>query len=248
MKVLITSGGTKIRIDLVRSIINMSRGTFGSRICDAFWKKIANEDIERDASWYDKKEITFFYHKDSKMPTLEDRENELYDSMCHKIEYIPYDTFDDYRDGLTRLVKENHYDIIVLAAAVSDYGVKDVFNGKYRSSEDEMTIKLVKLPKVINEIAEFIPDDTLLCGFKLLVNSTDDELIAAMDKQLENHRIDMVIGNDLRDIKNDNHRLLIKSRFSSEVKKFEKASSNLPEVVMSECISNWRNFRSKGNS
>lgn len=38
MNILITSGETKIPIDLVRSITNMSRGTFGSKICGAFWK------------------------------------------------------------------------------------------------------------------------------------------------------------------------------------------------------------------
>ena len=36
MKVLITSGGTKIKSDMVRSITNMSRGTFGSKICESF--------------------------------------------------------------------------------------------------------------------------------------------------------------------------------------------------------------------
>ena len=40
MKILITSGGTKVKIDLVRSITNMSRGTFGSQICDSFWRKL----------------------------------------------------------------------------------------------------------------------------------------------------------------------------------------------------------------
>ena len=40
MKVLITSGGTKVKMDLVRSITNMSRGTFGSQICDSFWRKL----------------------------------------------------------------------------------------------------------------------------------------------------------------------------------------------------------------
>jgi phosphopantothenoylcysteine synthetase/decarboxylase len=36
MRVLLTSGGTKISIDKVRSITNMSSGTFGSAICKAF--------------------------------------------------------------------------------------------------------------------------------------------------------------------------------------------------------------------
>ena len=40
MKVLITSGGTKVKIDLVRSITNMSSGTFRSQIYDSFWRKL----------------------------------------------------------------------------------------------------------------------------------------------------------------------------------------------------------------
>ena len=40
MKILITSGGTKVPIDRVRSITNMSQGTFGSRIADAFFDEV----------------------------------------------------------------------------------------------------------------------------------------------------------------------------------------------------------------
>lgn len=240
MKILITSGGTKIKIDLVRSMTNMSKGTFGSRICDAFWKKIINDDKYRDAplydgTWYDRKDITFFYHKDSKMPIKENIANENYDSGYHKIEYVPYDTFDDYRDGLKKLLKENVYDIIVLAAAVSDYGVEKCYDGKYRSGDD-MTIKLVKLPKVISEIRPLVSDNTVICGFKLLVNSTDEELRDAMVKQLEANDIDLVVGNDLRDIKADNHRLTIKSRYSEYFRIYEKARHDLPNVVMDECL------------
>lgn len=38
MKVLITSGGTKVPIDPVRDITNMSSGTFGSKIATEFLK------------------------------------------------------------------------------------------------------------------------------------------------------------------------------------------------------------------
>ena len=71
MKILITSGGTKVPIDRVRSITNMSHGTFGSRIADAFFNdglkvfRIGNEHgtpIEK---------ITFFMAKGSRKPTLQ---------------------------------------------------------------------------------------------------------------------------------------------------------------------------------
>ena len=203
MKVLITSGGTKVKIDLVRSITNMSRGTFGSQICDSFWKNLITSSDSPENN-----EIVFFHAKNSRMPIAEDNSNFCYDSGIHAIRYIEYDTFDDYRLKLTDLLKAEKFDIIVLAAAVSDYGVANYFNGKYHSSDD-MTIKLVKLPKVITEVRELAHDATI-CGFKLLVNSTDEELREAMDKQFAENGIELCVGNDLRDIKADDHRLTIK--------------------------------------
>lgn len=54
MKILVTSGGTKIPIDKVRDITNMSKGTFGS--------KIATELLKLGH------EIIFFKAKNSKSP------------------------------------------------------------------------------------------------------------------------------------------------------------------------------------
>ena len=229
MKILITSGGTKIKIDLVRSITNMSRGTFGSRICDSFWK---NLEQNRD-------EIVFFYAKDSKMPIAEDLYNEAHDDSVSMIRYIEYDTFDSYREKLTDLLRKEKFDIIVLAAAVSDYGVKEVFNGKYRSREDEMTIQLVKLPKVITEVRGLAPE-AVICGFKLLVNSTDEELMEAIQKQFDENGIDLCVGNDLRDIKNDNHRLTIvedkKYGGSKSIYTKNESECDLSDIVCRHCI------------
>lgn len=190
MKVLVTSGGTKVRIDRVRSITNMSRGTFGSQICDSF--------LDRFDSTGDD-EVVFFYAKNSRLP----KSNKL-----NHVRFVEYDTFDDYRSKIKELLTKEHFDIIVLAAAVSDYGVANYFDGKYHSS-DNMTIQLVKLPKVITEVRNLALDSTI-CGFKLLVDSTDDELRDAMEKQFSDNGIELCVGNDLRDIKANNHRLTIK--------------------------------------
>ena len=243
MKILITSGGTKVKIDLVRSITNMSRGTFGSQICDSFWRKII---APSDAS--DKNVIVFFHAKNSRMPIAESNHNSCcdYDSGIYAIRYIEYDTFDDYRLKLTNLLKAEKFDIIVLAAAVSDYGVANYFNGKYHSSDD-MTIKLVKLPKVITEVRVLAPNATI-CGFKLLVNSTDEELREAMDKQFAENDIELCVGNDLRDIKADDHRLTIKfnekltsedktEEFMTYTKSWAKVHNRrLADIVVDKCI------------
>lgn len=224
MKILITSGGTKIPIDLVRSITNMSRGTFGSKICDMFYKTTPIDT-----------EITFMYAKDSRMP-------ELFQTMgpaIKPVRTIEYKTFDDYRNVVIRLLSEEKFDIICLAAAVSDYGVEQVFNGKYRSRDDEMVIKLVKLPKVISDVRRLNPD-AMLCGFKLLVNSSDDELRAAMNRQFEENSIDICVGNDLRDIKANDHRLTLKNRFEDNFAVYTKSSCDLPKKVVDECMRVWK--------
>ena len=195
----------------------MSRGTFGSRIADAFFDegleafRVGNEHgnpIEK---------ITFFMGDDSKTPalqTLNNSNNPLEDGY-RPIEYAVYSTFDDYKSGIEELLKKETYDIIVAAAAVSDYGVANYYNGKYRSREDDMCIKLVKLPKILPIMRELAPNATI-CGFKLLVDSTEDELLDAMKRQMVESNVDLVIGNDLRDIKNDNHKLTVMSKHNHE--------------------------------
>ena len=245
MKILITSGGTKIPIDRVRSITNMSKGTFGSRIADAFYTKMFNDQVtNRDFSH----KITFFMAKGSKRPMRQNIDNEYFDSGADIMKYVEYSTFDEYKAGIEKLLSEEKFDIIVVAAAVSDYGVANYYDGKYRSREDDMCIKLVKLPKILPIMRKMAPD-SIICGFKLLVDSTDGELISAMERQVKETGVDLVIGNDLRDIKADDHRLLVmkKDEFTEELAvrpycqppKAERTPATmncLAEAVVNECI------------
>lgn len=188
MKILITSGGTSVYIDAVRRIANMSTGNFGSQIAKSFIKIASYND-----------DIHFLMAKRSKSPTCDD-----FDVCLYPHEYV---TYEDYRDKLFELLDKHHFDIIILAAAVSDYGVANPVDGKIRST-DELVIKLYPLPKLISQVREKAKN-SVICGFKLLVGSTDEELISACKKSIETNYIDLVIGNDLADIKKDNHRLLV---------------------------------------
>ena len=245
MKVLITSGGTKIPIDRVRSITNMSRGTFGSKIADSFFRLGREREFSKDAGRIEK--ITFFMAKDSRKPMAESLWNEAYGTGYWPTEYAEYSTFDEYRAGVAEILKKEKYDVIVAAAAVSDYGVANYYDGKYRSREDDMCIKLVKLPKILPEIRALAPD-AVLCGFKLLVDSTDEELAAAMKKQIEETGVDLVVGNDLRDIKADDHRLLVMKkdgerdgayteyRQPPKAERTAKTEAALADAVRDECL------------
>ena len=218
MKILVTSGGTKVPIDGVRDITNMSHGTFGSRIAKAFLT-LGHE-------------VTYFAAQDAVDP-LELRidfngveHNEIRKPIADQIEGFQYwalkvsprfhrfnfRNYDDYARELCNFCTQTKWtqgkpDIVVLAAAVSDYVVANPVGGKARSS-DAMTIQLTPAEKLINKVKEWLPE-TKLVGFKLLVNSTEAELFDAANKSIVTNHCDMVVANDLRDIKNNAHRLLL---------------------------------------
>ena len=230
MKILITSGGTKVPIDRVRSITNMSRGTFGSRIADAFFDEGLEAFRTGNEHGNPIEKITFFTAKNGKLPTAQSLNDETYEDGYRPIDIIGYSTFDEYKSGIEELLKKETYDIIVVAAAVSDYGVANYYDGKYRSREDDMCIRLVKLPKVLPIMRKLAPNATI-CGFKLLVDSTEDELIDAMKKQIDESNVDLVIGNDLRDIKNNDHQLLVISKHDANPRKYKKGDNERPFLV-----------------
>jgi phosphopantothenoylcysteine synthetase/decarboxylase len=95
--------------------------------------------------------------------------------------------------------------VIVLAAAVSDYGVENPVDGKIRSN-DMLTIKLKQLPKIIYYIKEWCPKAKVV-GFKLLVNSKERDLIDAAKRSINENNCDLIVANDLRDIKENNHKI-----------------------------------------
>jgi phosphopantothenate--cysteine ligase len=218
MKILITSGGTKIPIDSVRHIANMSSGTFGS--------KIALEALKK---WHN---VEFFYAEHSKTPftyssnLFQTKNNDEYFAELIRLEDIKfnlkkyahptasiynertYSDFNTYMSGLKTYIDDVKPEVIILAAAVSDYGVDNFVDGKIRSKESDMVIKLKALPKVISQVKSWAPK-AYLVGFKLLVNSTTEELIENAKKSIETNGCDMVVANDLKDIKNNEHRLII---------------------------------------
>lgn len=217
MKILITSGGTKTPIDLVRHIDNMSSGTFGSKIAEEallngheviFIKRVASKSpfmfsYDLAKSYWEtniEKSVEGFYNHISKLTLMID--------LLKSYRQVEFTDYNSYVDILKKEILKHKPDVVVLAAAVSDYGVVNFMDGKIRTSGD-MSIELTPLPKVISKIKTEWGYTGKLIGFKLLVNSSYDELTQAATKSLHNNNCDLVIANDLRDIKNNNHKLLI---------------------------------------
>lgn len=174
MKVLITAGGTRVPIDSVRHIGNMSSGEYGCLLAREFMN-VGNN-------------VTLFIDKHS--PCLKSDVGQI----VH--ECITYRDYFDYLK-VKDLIKNNHYDVIISAAAVSDY-ITDKIDGKISSDNEEFVIKLRKGEKVIQSFRELSPN-SMIVGFKLLSDPTDEVKQEAIEKQLK--YVDYVVYNDLAKIK-----------------------------------------------
>lgn len=175
MRVLITSGGTIVKIDDVRHIGNFSTGSFPA--------KIANAAIARGH------EVIYLHAKKAMTPIAK-----------RHVRLISYETYDDYARELEKILKNTRIDVVFLGAAVSDYGAKQ-YKGKISSSRQSLTIHLFRLPKIIRLVKSWSRTPLFQVGFKLLSNATERELIEIAYKSGLENRSDLTIANDLLKIR-----------------------------------------------
>ena len=210
-KIIITAGGTSERIDNVRKITNSSSGKLGTLI--------ASKLIELNDSNIDK--IYYICSKNAVKTTNS------------KIEIIEIVDTNDLKVVVEKLLTSEKIDYFVHAMAVSDYtvdfvttatkiteNIKNHPNGdiydlichnrnnirtnKISSDKDDLIIKLKRTPKIISIIKKLSPN-THLIGFKLLDGVSKEELVQVATNLLNKNNCDLVVANDLSNIRNGNH-------------------------------------------
>ena len=168
MRVLITCGATWTPIDDVRVISNVSTGEMGHLIAQAFSSKKAQVTVIEGP-------VT---HK------LADK----------KIKFINYRFFDELaRVFKAELLKK--YDIIIHAAAVSDFKVKGSSKSKI-SSDRALTLKLIPAPKLIKDIKRLSPE-SFLVGFKLESNLNPKDILKTVKPLFTWAGCNLVVANSL---------------------------------------------------
>ena len=167
-KILISAGPTIEYVDPVRVITNQSTGKTGVLL--------AKEMLSAGAK------VTLVYGPGKEAPP-------------DGIKHIPVKTTNEMKSAIQKELKKK-FDIVIMAAAASDYTIKNPSKSKIKSNNEHISIKLVKSPKIINQIKK-IQKDAFLVGFKAETNLSKIALEKVATKKLHESKSDMIIANDI---------------------------------------------------
>ncbi|PKP06731.1 MAG: bifunctional phosphopantothenoylcysteine decarboxylase/phosphopantothenate--cysteine ligase CoaBC [Bacteroidetes bacterium HGW-Bacteroidetes-5] len=167
-KVLITAGPTVEQIDPVRFISNNSTGKMGYSIAEEFAKRGAIVSLISG-------------------PVNERlRSSHIRLSSVHSAEEMYNQTLVAYKAGA---------DIVVLAAAVSDFTPALIERAKIKRVGDEITLKLKPTRDIAASLGEIKKEGSIHIGFAL---ETDNEFENALSK-LHRKNLDAIVLNSLND-------------------------------------------------
>ena len=167
-KILMTAGPTIEYIDPVRVITNLSSGKTGTLL--------AAELISAGAK------VTMIYGPASVEPPK-------------GAKIINVSTSKEMFDATKKELKKK-FDVVIMAAAASDYTPDKNSKSKIKSDKKSLIIRLKKAPKII-DLVKKMQKETLLIGFKAETNLTKNALIKSAQKKKKETDADMIIANDI---------------------------------------------------
>lgn len=164
VNILVTAAGTREPIDPVRYIGNRSSGKMGYAIAEAARDLGANVTLISGPS---------------ALPPLTG------------VNFFKVESARDMRS----LVLENFPEsqIVIKAAAVADYRVKNVADHKIKKNDEELTLVLEKNPDILKELGQKKQKGQVLVGFA----AETQNLIQYAQSKLEKKNLDMIVANDV---------------------------------------------------
>lgn len=171
-KVLITAGPTIEHIDPIRIITNQSSGKTGVLL--------ASELISSGAK------VTLVYGPGIEKPPKGAKIIRIFTSK---------EMFNVVKKEMSK-----KFDIVIIAAAVSDYTPENTSKNKIKSTKNKIKISLKKTPKIIDQIKKY-QKNVFLVGFKAETNLSKKELITLAKKKMNESSADMIVANDIGSIR-----------------------------------------------
>ena len=223
MDVLVTAGGTSEPIDNVRSITNHSSGGLGKAIAESFLAAghtvtyVTTKHALRPTQQLDLsiKEIETTVELATTLEQL--FAEKQFDAIVHAMavsdfttetaqteeqfiasfaQQLSEQTLPKTKEALATIVQNTLNQIADIPQTAT----------KISSDTDRLLIFLKKNPKVIQMIRD---KQTVLVGFKLLVNVSQEELVQVAQAALVKNRCDFVLANDLMNVHETEHEGLL---------------------------------------
>ena len=164
-KVMISAGATREAMDPVRFITNHSSGKMGF--------SLAKECMLRGA------EVTIVKaNTTAEVP-----------GFCS---IVPVSSAADMFDAVTKLADEQ--DLIIKAAAVSDYTPVNVSDQKVKKKDGELSIPLKRTQDILKYLGEHKKEGQILCGFSM----ETENMIENSKAKLERKNADLIVANNLK--------------------------------------------------
>ena len=168
--VLITCGPTWVAIDDVRVISNRSTGQLGQHLAQNFKKQGAHVTLLEGPVAHPLK--------------------------ANGIRIIKFNFYDELKQKLHQELTKK-YDVIIHAAAVSDYVPEKQHKGKIKSNLSSLSLRLRPAAKLINFIKRWQPKGFLI-GFKLEENLNKSVIAKATQSLFKQAKCDLVVANSLK--------------------------------------------------
>ena len=212
MKILVTAGNTLVPIDRVRCLTNIFTGRTGTQI--------ALSSHERGH------EVTLL----TSHPEMIGKLLETTHLPAERWRVRSYSTFRDLQELLPHLLTSCRFDALIHSAAVSDYQATGVFApaahsrfhpedgrwdsltaepvalqdrgaDKVKSDEPELWLRLVRTPKLIDQVRTDWGFQGIVVKFKLEVGVGDARLLEIAERSRRQSNADLMVANTLEGMK-----------------------------------------------
>ncbi len=170
-KILVTAGSTWVAIDSVRVITNIFKGKTGVTIAEKASKLGAKVTLLLGPS-FDVSSI----------------------KLSKNLNIVRFKFFDDLDRLVSKYLSEEKFDVVIHSAAVADFRLAEVHNGKIKSNVGELILRLVPTNKIVDGLKKISPD-IFLVKFKLEVGITPVELENVAIKSLKQSNADLIVAN-----------------------------------------------------
>jgi len=182
-RALVSGGAMSLPVDAVRSIVNTSSGRTAAATAAALL----------DAGW----SVTYLAHHSASV------------ADCQGVQLERYNTYDDFETALQRLLELEDFDLVVHAAAVSDYYLASGAMTTKQETRDGFSLSLHPTRKLLPLVKGMATSagrkEPFVIGFKLTVHQSESEGCRRAASYFKDGRVDLVIWNDLDGVRGEQH-------------------------------------------